>query len=154
MNVEWRCPLRSWLLAGAVALASCAPEQDAASGSATNEARPARAPAETTADKGVSPDSQTAAEIAPPTAEGWGPLHVGMMLVEIMAAAGPDSDPDAVGGPAPESCDIFHPARAPEGLRVMVEDGRLTRVSLSNPTEVKNDRGFGDRKSTRLNSSH
>src|SRR3546814_16587130 len=27
MNVEWRCPLRSWLLAGAVALASCAPEQ-------------------------------------------------------------------------------------------------------------------------------
>src|SRR3546814_8325957 len=87
MNVEWRCPLRSWLLAGAVALASCAPEQDAASGSATNEARPARAPAETTADKGVSPDSPTAAEIAPLTAEGWGPLHVGMMLVEIMAAA-------------------------------------------------------------------
>ncbi|WP_431869625.1 hypothetical protein [Allosphingosinicella sp.] len=65
------------------------------------------------------------------------------MLVEIMAAAGPDSDPDAVGGPEPESCDIFHPARAPEGLRVMVEDGRLTRVSLSNPTEVKTDRGFG-----------
>src|SRR3546814_1740831 len=66
-----------------------------------------------------------------------------MMRVEIMAAAGPDSDPDAVGGPEPESCDIFHPARAPEGLRVMVEDGRLTRVSLSNPTEVKTDRGFG-----------
>src|SRR3546814_14028446 len=66
-----------------------------------------------------------------------------MMLVGIMAAAGPASYPDAVGGPEPESCDIFHPARAPEGLRVMVEDGRLTRVSLSNPTEVKTDRGFG-----------
>src|SRR3546814_15165712 len=66
-----------------------------------------------------------------------------MMLVEIMAAAGPDSDPDAVGGPEPESCDIFHPARAPEGLRVMVEDGRLTRVSLSNPTWVTTDPGFG-----------
>src|SRR3546814_15676321 len=66
-----------------------------------------------------------------------------MMLVEIMAAAGPDSDPDAVDGPEPASCDIFHPARAPEGLRVMVEDGRLTRVSLSNPTEVKTDSGCG-----------
>src|SRR3546814_11779721 len=66
-----------------------------------------------------------------------------MMLVGIMAAAGPASYPDAVGGPEPESCDIFHPARAPEGLRVMAEDGRLTRVSLSNPTEVKTDRGFG-----------
>src|SRR3546814_978666 len=142
MNVEWRCPLRSWLLAGAGALASCAPEQDAASCSATNEARPARAPAETTADKGVSPDSQTAAEIAPLTAEGWGPLHVGMMLVEIMAAAGPDSDPDAVGGPEPESCDIFHPARAPAGLRVMVEDGRLTRGTLSNPTAGKTESVF------------
>src|SRR3546814_10966914 len=86
MNVEWRCPLRSWLLAGAVALASCAPEQDAASGSATNEARPARAPAEPTADKGISPDSQTPAAIAPPTPAGWGPLPVGMHMVAIVAA--------------------------------------------------------------------
>src|SRR3546814_13771563 len=117
MNVEWRCPLRSWLLAGAVALASCAPEQDAASGSATNEARPARAPAETTADKGVSPDSQTADEIAPLTAEGWGPLHVGMMLVAIMAAAGPDYNHDADGRPETVSHNICHPAPAPEGFR-------------------------------------
>src|SRR3546814_16590599 len=91
MNVEWRCPLRSWLLAGAVALASCAPEQDAASGSATNKPRPDRAPAETTADKGVSPDSPTAAEIAPPTAGARGPLPVGMLLVQILA--GDDTNP-------------------------------------------------------------
>ena len=77
------------------------------------------------------------------TAEGWGPLRVGMTIAEITVALGPDSDPNAVGGADPESCDQFRPERAPEGLLVMVEAGRLTRISLINPSQLKTDRGFG-----------
>ena len=38
-----------------------------------------------------------------------------------------------VGGAEPETCDQFHPARAPEGLLVMIENGVLTRITLAAP---------------------
>ena len=82
-------------------------------------------------------------EITTLSADGWGPLRIGMRIEEVVAVAGQDSDPEAMGGPEPEQCDIFRPARAPEGLRVMIEDGRLSRISISNPTNVKTDRGLG-----------
>lgn len=76
------------------------------------------------------------------TAEGWGPLRIGMTLAQVNAAMGPDSDPAEDGGPEPESCDQFRPARAPEGLLVMIEDGRLTRISLHDGSKVATDRGL------------
>ncbi|MEY4556054.1 MAG: hypothetical protein RL093_1173, partial [Pseudomonadota bacterium] len=86
--------------------------------------------------------------VAPPaadvlTAQGFGPLRIGMTRAEIEAALGPDSSPGAVGGPDPASCDTFHPARAPEGLTVMVEQGVLTSIWLQNGSALKTDRGFG-----------
>lgn len=86
------------------------------------------------------PDKEAAAVL---TAQGWGPLRIGMNLAEITAALGPDAEPDAVGGPDPEACDQFRPARAPQGVLVMVEAGRLTRVSLINQARIKTDRGLG-----------
>lgn len=77
------------------------------------------------------------------TAQGWGPLKVGMTRAEITAALGPDANPNAVGGADPEQCDQFRPARAPEGMLVMVEAGRLTRISLLRAARVKTDRGLG-----------
>lgn len=74
--------------------------------------------------------------------EGYGPLRIGMTLAEVTAAMGPDADPAAVGGADPEQCDQFRPARAPEGLLVMVEDGRLTRISLINDAKVETERGL------------
>ena len=50
---------------------------------------------------------------------------------EVETALGADSNPGAVGGPEPEACDTFHPARAPTGLRVMVEQGVLTSIWLA-----------------------
>src|SRR5690606_9967730 len=50
------------------------------------------------------------------TADGWGPLRIGMTRDEVVAAAGDDANPDAVGGPDPQRCDQFRPARAPAGL--------------------------------------
>ncbi len=77
------------------------------------------------------------------TAQGFGPLRIGMTRAEVETALGADSNPEAVGGPDPESCDIFHPARAPQGMMVMVEDGVLTSIWLNRGSTLKTDRGFG-----------
>ncbi len=76
------------------------------------------------------------------TAQGFGPLRIGMTRAEVEAALGPDSDPEAVGGPDPASCDMFRPARAPDGLLVMVENGMLTSIWLSRNTAVETDRAL------------
>ncbi|HYD29086.1 hypothetical protein [Brevundimonas sp.] len=77
------------------------------------------------------------------TADGFGVLRIGMTKAEVDAALGPDSDPEAVGGAEPEVCDQWRPERAPDGLLVMVQDGVLTRISVSAPSTLKTDRGFG-----------
>ena len=66
--------------------------------------------------------------------DGWGLLRIGMTRAEVVAAAGEDANPNAVGGPNPKECDEFRPARTPRGLLVMLEDGILTRISLSEGT--------------------
>lgn len=95
----------------------------------------------------LSRDNPTAPSTSPNpnilTAEGWGPIRIGMTRAEVVAAAGEDANPDAVGGPEPEVCDQFRPEQAPEGLLVMVEDDRLTRITLSAGTGIKTERGFG-----------
>lgn len=77
------------------------------------------------------------------TSEGWGPLRIGMTRGEVVTAMGPDANPSAVGGRDQEACDLFHPARAPEGLYVMIQRDVLTRISLHDNTTLKTDRGFG-----------
>ena len=77
------------------------------------------------------------------TAQGFGPLRIGMTRAEVEAALGPDSDPASVGGAEPESCDQWRPERAPDGLLVMIQDGVLTRISVASPSKLKTDRGFG-----------
>ena len=77
------------------------------------------------------------------TPEGYGPLRIGMSLADVVTTYGPDSDPDAVGGPEPELCDQFRPVRAPEGLLVMIEDRRLSRITAMSGSEVETDKGLG-----------
>lgn len=76
------------------------------------------------------------------TPDGWGPLRIGMSRAEVVAAAGDDARPDAVGGPDPARCDEFRPRNAPHGVLVMIEDGILTRISVSENTEVATPEGF------------
>ncbi|GAA0869866.1 hypothetical protein GCM10009116_17020 [Brevundimonas basaltis] len=78
----------------------------------------------------------------PLTALGFGPLRIGMTRAEVVAALGPDADPESPGGPDPASCDMFRPERAPEGLEVMIEDGVLTSIWLSRNTVVATDRAL------------
>lgn len=77
------------------------------------------------------------------TGEGWGTLRIGMTLAEITTALGPDADPGSVGGADPAACNQFRPERAPEGMLLMVEDGKLSRISLIRNSTLKTDRGFG-----------
>jgi hypothetical protein len=65
-----------------------------------------------------------------------------MSSAQIASVAGEDANPAAVGGPDPERCDEFHPARAPAGMLVMVESGRLTRISVSRNSEIRTPEGF------------
>ncbi len=109
--------------------------------SACNQPDTAAGPEATTAPS--TPAESPAAAATVLTAEGLGPVRIGMTTAEVAAAWGADSQPDAVGGPEPATCDQFHPAGAPAGVNVMIQDGRLTRISLINDSPIKTDRGFG-----------
>jgi hypothetical protein len=121
-----------FLTAACFALSACGPKEE------TRVAATEPAPAETAA---PAPSGSTAN--AALTAEGWGPLKIGMTLDEVTQALGPDANPNAVGGPDPESCNEFRPQRAPEGLLVMIEQGKLTRISAVRASTLKTDKGFG-----------
>jgi hypothetical protein len=77
------------------------------------------------------------------TSEGWNTLRIGMTRAEVTAAVGARANPNTVGGPDPASCDLFHPANAPEGMLVMIQQDVLTSITLRNNTTLKSDRGFG-----------
>lgn len=132
--------MRGFALTAVLLLAGCG---GAGSGGRENAAAPAGNAA------GGAPASAPRAEARPAaatsvlTAEGFGPLRIGMSRAEAVEALGEDSNPQAVGGPDPESCDEFRPARAPAGMLAMIEDGRLTRISLVEGARVETDRGLG-----------
>ena len=126
-------------------LAACALLMSCARGEPISDNRteaPSPTPAGSTSENKAAPVASPTTETWVLTSEGIGPLRIGMALAEITAAAGPDSDPAGVGGPEPESCDQFRPARAPKGVIVMVEQGRLTRISLDEGARVATDRGI------------
>jgi hypothetical protein len=115
--------------AGMIALlAACSPETEA-------PAQPTPPP--TTADP--APDLAAGPNL---TGEGWEALRIGMTRAEIVEALGEDANPDAVGGPDPESCDQFRPERAPEGMLLMVQNDRLTRISLGDESDITTDKGL------------
>jgi len=76
------------------------------------------------------------------TPDGWGPLRIGMTRAEVVAAAGEDANPEAVGGPDPASCDEFRPRDAPGGVLVMIQDVVLTRITVSRNPDISTPAGF------------
>lgn len=112
-------------------LAACDRKEQAASPAQTPAAPAAETPATPTADPNAL------------TAEGLGSAQIGMTRAELVKVWGDDSQPNAVGGADPESCDEFHPANAPADVRVMIQNGVLTRITLARGATTKTDRGFG-----------
>lgn len=98
-----------------------------------------------TVDTLIAADAPPASTDATPrlTANGWGPLRIGMSRAEITAVAGEDANPGLVGGPEPEACDQYRPTGAPEGMLLMLENDTLTRITLMRESRVRTERGFG-----------
>jgi hypothetical protein len=66
-----------------------------------------------------------------------------MTRADLVAAIGDDATPNSVGGAEPELCDQFHPARAPEGMIVMLRNNVLSRITLTDDADLDTARGFG-----------
>lgn len=124
----------SVVAASALILAACG-QPEATAPAPAPESAPA-APA-TPAPATPAPDANTL------TATGLGALRIGMTRDEVVAAVGDKFNPSLVGGAEPEVCDQWRPARLPEGVTVMLENGVLTRISVASPATLKTDRGFG-----------
>lgn len=116
-------------LLAALAVAACSPS--------SNEPVPEAAapvPTETAA-------APAAAATDALTAEGWGPLKIGMSRAEVVAAVGDKRDPNAAD--IPGECSEFQPKNAPDGLWVMIESDKLTRITLGDLSTLKTDKGLG-----------
>jgi hypothetical protein len=94
-------------------------------------------PAQQAEQKAAPNDAAAPVMIETLTAAGWGPLHIGMSKADVIAAVGASAsggaDPDA------DACTEFHPANAPEGVWVMLEEGVLTRITLTEPSVIKTE---------------
>lgn len=125
---------KTWMILFASAALGGCNFAESASDSAPVDTRTAATPAP------VASAAKPSANVLTP--EGWGPLRIGMTRAEIDAALGPDANPESVGGPEPEVCDIYRPSRAPESMRVMVESGKLSRIELVEASNIKTPQGF------------
>lgn len=148
--------IRSLTIAALLALlVACSAETPERSSSSTSS-HPDRAATESVPESHTA-ESQGSPERPDPgprllTPDGWGRLRIGMSRAQVVAAAGDDADPEAVGGPDPETCDEFRPRNAPEGVLVMIQEGVLTRISVSRNPDITTPTGFrvGDSGSTIL----
>jgi len=75
------------------------------------------------------------------TSQGWNTLKIGMTKEEVVVAVGDKRDPDAAG--IPGECDEYQPKNAPENLWVMLESGKLTRITIADMSKLKTDKGLG-----------
>lgn len=126
-------------IASAAALAALLAACSQQSATTTTTETPAKAPAVSTR----APAPTAAADVNTITSEGWGPLRVGMTRAEISAAVGDTATPGAARAAEPGVCDLYHPAKAPEGMYVMLQQDRLSSITLRKTTALKTDKGFG-----------
>jgi hypothetical protein len=149
MNTRWTAAGAIATLTFVVTITACVAERpESSSGSGSRDTMgaggdpgvAASQPADTAALSGQRAVPQPNPQLLTP--DGWGPLRIGMSRAEVVAAAGEDATPDAVGGPDPSRCDEFRPSSAPPGVLVMVEENVLTRISLSRTTDIRTPEGF------------
>ena len=122
--------MRRIALVAALALAACSPS--------SNE--PATATSAEPAPTAAAPSPAITFDVL--TSDGIGPLKIGMTKDDVIAAAGDTRTPDAAGIPGGE-CIEFQPQHAPDGLWVMIEAGKLTRITIGEMSTLKTDKGLG-----------
>lgn len=120
--------IRTVLAVGLVAVAACS-QPGAATGS-----EPATAPPPASA-----PDP--AAPVLTP--KGLGPMMIGMTDAEVRAAAGADNIEGDTGTELSETCMEIKLKGDWAGVYLMIEDGKLSRISLGDASTLKTDKGVG-----------
>lgn len=123
-----------------VLLLSCSPENPQRTSASSDSGHAKTVQVTDTAGSEERLDAERGPQLLTP--DGWGPLRIGMSRAEVVAAAGEDAEPGAVGGPDPEACDEFRPRNAPDGVLVMIQNGVLTRISVSRNADVSTPTGF------------
>lgn len=76
--------------------------------------------------------------------EGYGPVRIGMSIAEASAALGAELVAD--GSPEPDICETYHllpEAEAPDGLRFLAQNGRLSRITDHGSPDVRTPEGVG-----------
>jgi len=120
--------IRTVLAVGLVAVAACS-QPGAATGS-----EPATAP----------PPASAPTPAAPVlTPKGLGPLTIGMTDAEARAAVGAANIEGDTGTELSESCTEIKLKGAWPGVYLMIEDGKLSRISASDASTFKTDKGIG-----------
>jgi hypothetical protein len=111
------------VLLAVLLLAACARAGDGTADSVGASATAGTTSATTT------PPSPTSAVGWTVTENGWGPIRAGMTIAEARAALGGE-----LSEPANRECDHVRPPRGPEGVLIMMVDGRVARVEVSDTT--------------------
>lgn len=139
--------LKSAFCAGlAAGLAACAPADTEDQADYVTDAERIAPSPPSTGDTAREPNVEQAADTKSSdalTPDGWKDLRIGMTREKITALYGPDAQPDAVDGPDPESCAEYRPENAPDGMLLMLVDGKLARISLIREAAVKTEKALG-----------
>lgn len=130
--------LLSALTLPALALAACSPQSGTVQNT-TNETVTVTQSTNVTTPEPVNTVVPAPADANTLTANGLGKLTIGMSRADLIAAVGGSNAANA----EPEACEQFHPARAPAGVLVMLEQGKLTRISLTRDATTRTDAGLG-----------
>lgn len=123
----------------ALLLAACSPD----AGRTTEPAEPTPAPVETPSpNPAVAAPVQEASASTEPvlTADGYGPLTVGMTREAVVEALGGPANENAASEPF--ACEIFHPSNAPEGLYVLLQEDKLASVYLTESSTIETAEGL------------
>jgi len=76
------------------------------------------------------------------TPAGWGPVHIGMTRAQVSKALKVELEGDAFDNEG--SCiELFPQSEALKGSYFMFLDGKLSRISISDPSKVVTPRGIG-----------
>ncbi|MBU1286283.1 MAG: hypothetical protein KJ871_01020 [Alphaproteobacteria bacterium] len=123
----------------ALLLAACSPD----AGRTTEPAEPTPVPVEVPSATAIeaAPVEQATASAAPVlTANGYGPLTIGMTREAVVEAVGGPANANAASEPF--ACEIFHPSNAPEGLYVLLQEDKLASVYLTKSATIETAEGL------------
>ena len=121
--------VRTVLVASLAAVAACS-QPGVAPGSESGKAPPPAA-------------APSAPAASPLTPEGLGPIRIGMTDAEARAAVGGANIEIDTGTELSQTCTEIKLKGAYPGVYLMIEEGRLTRITATDDAAVRTDKGIG-----------